>query len=261
MLNYSAFGFQLTDLLYYLFIYSFIGWVIETVYSTLEEGHFVNRGFLMGPFCPIYGFGSVALILSLSSVVGNIVWLFLGAMVITSVLEYITGIILEKSFHHKWWDYSNRPFNINGRICLRFSVYWGLLAVVLLRIIHPVIVNVLKTVPIQYGQTIIYVLITYSLGDLALTLISVIQFNSLLKEIHQLRLEGQKRLQYLRQTSVDGLEEALIDFRIRHESLLAKMESRHQRIIQAFPSLKSIHYQNALMDIKDRLREAGKHQR
>jgi len=114
----------LSDTVIYFVLYAFIGWISEVIYAAYEEKRFVNRGVLAGPICPIYGFGAV-LILGIDALIkpGTVpVYVSVAlAVVVTTVLEYITGYILEKNFNIKAWDYSNEEFNLHGRICLKFS--------------------------------------------------------------------------------------------------------------------------------------------
>ena len=112
------------ELVWIFIIYAFIGWCTEVSYAALDRGIFVNRGFLNGPYCPIYGCGVVIVVAALTPLKDNLLILFAGSFLLTSILEYITGFILEKVFHNKWWDYSNKPFNLHGYICLKFSIYW-----------------------------------------------------------------------------------------------------------------------------------------
>ena len=113
-------------LLFYFIIYAFLGWCTEVVYAALNTGKFVNRGFLNGPICPIYGFGIAAIVAFLAPVSNNPALLFAGSAIITSAIELITGWIMEKAFNTRWWDYSTMPFNIGGYICLKFSIAWGI---------------------------------------------------------------------------------------------------------------------------------------
>ena len=123
-----------------IFIYSFLGWCAEVVFAACRRGIFVNRGFLNGPVCPIYGFG-VALVLGLlEPVKSSFLLLFFGSMLLTTALEFIIGFIMESFFHDKWWDYSNNPFNIKGYVCLEFSIIWGLACVLVVDVIHPLAV-------------------------------------------------------------------------------------------------------------------------
>ena len=110
------------EYLAFFVIYAFLGWCAEVIFNTINTGHFVNRGFLSGPVCPIYGFGMVIVVFCLTPLQKNWMLLFFGSMFLTSALEWITGYVLKKVFHTSWWDYSNQPFNLGGYICLRFSI-------------------------------------------------------------------------------------------------------------------------------------------
>ena len=120
---------HILELFLHFVFYSFLGWVAETIYCSLLQGKFVYRGFLSGPVCPIYGFGAIFVITLLQPFKENILMLFLMGVVITSTLEYITSYLLEVIFHMKWWDYSKRKFNINGRVCAWNSSLFGILSV------------------------------------------------------------------------------------------------------------------------------------
>ncbi|HVI41432.1 MAG TPA: putative ABC transporter permease, partial [Anaerovoracaceae bacterium] len=121
---------MLLNLTCYFIIYAFLGWCTEVVYAAAKTGQFVNRGFLNGPYCPIYGFGVLFVIYLLHPVIDNLLYIFLGSVLITSAIELAGGYILEEIFHQKWWDYSDMPLNIGGYICLFFSLMWGLACLV-----------------------------------------------------------------------------------------------------------------------------------
>ena len=120
------FGFSVYQLLWYFFIYAVLGWCVEVIFCTATTGQWVNRGFLNGPLCPIYGFGMVIVLLCLTPLQGSLPLLFLGSFLLTSALELVTGFVLKKAFHTTWWDYSDQPFNLGGYVCLGFSLAWGL---------------------------------------------------------------------------------------------------------------------------------------
>lgn len=124
-------------------IYSFIGWLIEVIVTLKSDKRFVNRGFLLGPYCPIYGTSSIIMILYLSKYQDNFITVFLLAVVICSVMEYLVSYIMEKLFKARWWDYTNRRFNINGRVCLENSIWFGLLGVLLIYVINPFLYNLI----------------------------------------------------------------------------------------------------------------------
>lgn len=173
-------NFNLYNLIYFFVFYSFSGWCLEVLYYFKNERRFVNRGFLYGPFCPIYGFGVVFLVTFFSAYKDNIFLLFLLGFFFTSVLEYFTGLFLEKTFKSKWWDYSDDPLNIQGRVCLPYSLLWGAGEVVIVNIIHPIITNVIKNIPRPFGEIFISVIIIYLIIDFTLTIASLMQFDKLL---------------------------------------------------------------------------------
>jgi uncharacterized membrane protein len=126
-----------TVLMSWFLIYSFLGWVYETMYCSLEAGHYVNRGFLFGPFIPIYGLCIVSAILLLSDRCLNKISLFIGSAFIASFFEYLTSLWMEVVFGRRWWDYSGKFLNINGRICLGAAVVFGIFGVVIIKYLHP----------------------------------------------------------------------------------------------------------------------------
>lgn len=143
----------------YFIIYSFFGWLFEVAYAYTHQGKFVNRGFLHGPFCPLYGFSSVIIITLLNPFKHNFILLFVMSTILTSVIEYVTGFLLEKVFNQKWWDYTEDPFNLHGRICLLFSLMWGVACVLIIKIVQPIFAALLSF--ISY-KMMIYVCIGFA---------------------------------------------------------------------------------------------------
>ena len=133
---------QLNDmqkLVLYFVIYSFLGWILETIFALFVLGKFVKRGVLYGPVCPIYGFGAVLIILTLKKFKGKKTKEFFISMIVFSVFEYVVSWLFEMIFHLRWWDYSNDIGNINGRISIAYSVAWGVIGLVFNEKIHPFI--------------------------------------------------------------------------------------------------------------------------
>ena len=128
---------RIYSLLLYFFIYSFLGWCTEVAYATVKERRFVNRGFLNGPWCPIYGVGVSAVVTLLDGFRDSLLLLYLSSLVLVTLIEGMTGFIMDKIFHHKWWDYTGLPLNIGGYVCLPFSIAWGAACVVIVKGIHP----------------------------------------------------------------------------------------------------------------------------
>jgi|LFRM01.1.fsa_nt_gb uncharacterized membrane protein len=163
--------------LWFFIIYAILGWCIEVTFQTVTKGKFINRGFLNGPVCPIYGFGMIILLYFLSPFTDNLILLFIGSVVLTSVLEFITGFVLEKVFHDKWWDYSDRPFNIKGYICLSFSIMWGLAAVFVIEIVHPPISKFVSILDNNFGNILLVLFISYFIADFLVTIFAILKIN------------------------------------------------------------------------------------
>lgn len=128
----------------YFMIYAFFGWLMEVVCKLVQLKKFVNRGFLLGPICPIYGYGVLGIVLLIGNDKSDVLDVFLKSILICSVLEYLTSYFMEKKFKARWWDYSNKKFNINGRICLETMLPFGILGTVIVYIVHPFVVNVVN---------------------------------------------------------------------------------------------------------------------
>lgn len=128
-------------------IYSIMGWLMEVIVTLIEKKRFVNRGFLIGPYCPIYGIGALFVISLLNDYLEKPLGLFILSIVICSLVEYIGSFLLEKIFKTSWWDYSNKKFNINGRICLETMIPFGLGCLLIMYIVNPFFVNMLSKIP------------------------------------------------------------------------------------------------------------------
>lgn len=135
------------QLVWLFFLYSFIGWCGEVCVAAFSRRKFINRGFVNSPFCPIYGFGAVLFAVFLPELTSNLFFLFLAGMTLATVLEYITGLMMEKIFHQKLWDYSSLPLNLDGYICLPCSLLWGLLAILTLLFLNPILCRLFALVP------------------------------------------------------------------------------------------------------------------
>ena len=172
--------------LWIFFVYAFLGWCTEVSYAALRTGKFVNRGFLNGPVCPIYGCGVVVVLVGLTPLKGNFVLLFLGSVVLTSVLELATGFVLEKLFRQRWWDYSDKPFNLGGSICLEFSIMWGFACLFVVDILHPSIEFFIRLIPHTLGWVLLGLFSAAMAVDLAATVRTIAKLNRQLDQIDQL---------------------------------------------------------------------------
>lgn len=220
-------------------IYAVLGWILETIYSLFERKKFVNRGFLYGPLCPIYGIGSSILIVVLKNI-NNIFILFIAAIILTSILEYATGFILEFIFDSSWWNYSENKYNIKGRICLRFSIIWGTLATFLIKIVHPyILLYIYRICNIKY---IILFLIACLSIDFFMTILSLYNFSSIICNIKNLKLKYERERLNIRKCEIDKMKNLKNEFIIKKQQLLLGLSNRHKKILDIYPNIKSTKY-------------------
>lgn len=156
-------------------LFSFLGWILEVIYGVYIHKKFINRGFLIGPLCPLYGCGCVSLYLLLKSYADDPLMLFLASMVVCSIIEYFASYVMEKIFKTRWWDYRDKKFNINGRICLEMIVPFGLLGLGVVYILFPFVLNCLDRVPNIGIYIVTVVLLLIFIVDL------IVSFNVIMK--------------------------------------------------------------------------------
>ena len=159
-------NYTLYDAAMLFFAYSFLAWLAETTVATIKEKDFRNRGFASGPFCFIYGFTGVLLTIVLQDLRNNVFFLFLGTAVVATAVEWFTGKILEGMKQKKWWDYSNKKWNIDGYICLQYSLLWGILGFAAIQYANGLILNLFHLLPMLCRKILIWVLLAIGLLDL-----------------------------------------------------------------------------------------------
>lgn len=140
-------NYTIYDYLGLFFFYAFLGWLLETSVAAIRKKHMVNRGFLNGPLCAIYGITAVFMTRYLYELQSSPVFLFLGCMIIATAVEWLAGHALERIGHGKWWDYSNKKWNMDGYICLQYSVLWGILGLLAMKIGNRLCFTVLHLIP------------------------------------------------------------------------------------------------------------------
>lgn len=199
-------------------IYSFIGWLLEVITEYIHKKRFVNRGFLIGPYCPIYGFAALSMIILLRRYLKDPVALFIMAIVICSIMEYFTSYVMEKLFHAKWWDYSNNKFNINGRICLETMIPFGIGGLLLMYFINPFIVNCLNMLPLLILKIVAIVIFIIFLLD------NIVSFKV---------IAGLKNYRF-----TDVKDSTAEITKIVKDKILKSEHAFTKRLIKAFPNIK-----------------------
>ncbi len=227
----------------YFLIYCFLGWICECTYVSVPKGHFVNRGFLYGPYIPIYGFGAMIAVYPLMYFQHQPILVFLFGVLFTSLLEYFTSWAMEKLFHSRWWDYSCRRFNLNGRICLLNSTLFGLMSLFAVYVVHPLMTDFIYGIPLR---VLIVCLVVYSIVfmiDFAFTLRALIRQRKIVDrikvEMEQFRADFEKeqavRMERLMQQR-DGLEkstrEKLAEFERQRKAYMDASDAARQALTE-----------------------------
>lgn len=235
-------------------IYAFLGWCTEVAYAALETGKFVNRGFLNGPVCPVYGCGVLVVIVILTPLKENFLVLFLGSIILTSVIEFITGFLLEKLFHNQWWDYSNEHFNICGYVCLKFSILWGIACTLIMDVIHPTIYKIIRLVPKLPGTILLVFFCIAFAVDLVITVSTILKFNEHLKMLDELGAKIKVVSNEIGENIYEGVTTVLEksdDFKETMEIKSTEFSENHEELVENLSNLK-----NSISDKKESLTES-----
>lgn len=198
------------------FIYSFAGWLMEVIRVSKKEKKFVDRGFLIGPYCPIYGYGVLLITILLRKYTDDIIVTFFMSLIICGTLEYLTSYLMEKIFKARWWDYSDRKFNINGRICLENLIPFGIGGCIIVYIINPFLLGIIDFVP----DIIMHILLTFLLigyiTDLIVSLKIILNLKIVKKELKD---------------NTDEISEKV-------KKIILRKSRLYRRLVNAFPRIK-----------------------
>ena len=287
-------GFSLYQILAFFLIYSCLGWCLEVIYAAVSTGQLVNRGFLNGPVCPIYGFGMIIVLFTLSPLADNLLLLYIGGVILPSVLELAGGWALYKLYHTRWWDYSDFPFNIGGYICLEFSLIWGLAIVMVVKVFQKYVESQASHTPATWEWIVIAVLYAVYLTDFIVTVAVIRGLNKKLTKLDKvssdLRIVSDKLSNTLATTTIDTAqkvgegkvqaalakaelleataaqkEKSIEMLRMKKSELQAQFDelsssiTNHTvfgqgRIIKAFPEMKHRDYFELIQELKKKLK-------
>lgn len=245
-------GLSFSDMLLYFLLYAVVGYMLEVIFATLVLGKFVNRGFLNGPWCPIYGFGVLVVALTLKPISNDLLLLFIGSVFVTSAIEFVTGFVLEKVFNQKWWDYSDAPFNIGGYICLKFSLLWGAASVFVVKLIFPFTDLIASLLRNKFGICLLFSLLFLMLTDLAATVVSIAGIKKKLRLMDSIASKLKEN-----SNNVGGfLSEETLELKKKFDSVSEQLEKgSSKRIFNAFPNLKKDHSKK-LSDLRRNIDES-----
>ena len=184
------------------YLYCFLGWCFESTVVSVQQRRVVNRGFLRGPMLPIYGFGATILLHVSLPLYNRPAALFLASMAAATVFEYAVGVIMEKLFKVKYWDYSEHRFQFQGRICLQSSLCWGFLGLILARVIHPPVEWIVAGLPFVLLIVVDILFTAAFAGDVAVSVRTALDLAKLLEELDELRAQGAQLRQELSESAL-----------------------------------------------------------
>ncbi len=232
-------AYHLSQWLIFFFIYSFIGWIWESCYVSARKRHWVNRGFLHGPMLPIYGSGAIVILVSTIGV-REYPWLiFFFGLIAATALEYVTGAVMERMFHVRYWDYSNQKFNLNGYICVSSSLCWGVFSVLLVRVVHVPIERAVLDIPLIAADIAAMVLTVITSVDLTQSFNEAMDFKRVLVQLEESREQIRKLQEKVRAASEEKLEEyrqrsdeLVGEYRQRADELVAEYRRRSEQLLE-----------------------------
>lgn len=201
------------------YIYAFLGWCAEVVFAAANEGVFVNRGFLLGPVCPVYGISVVTVLLLLRPLAGSVILLFIGSGVVITVIEFIVGLLAQKVMKQRLWDYTEQPFNIKGYVCLKFSLLWAVGGVVAVRVIQPVTLRLIALIPQTAGIVLLCVFSAIFIADIILTFSEALRLPRQAKVLDDIE-KGIVALS-------DGIGTGLYEGTVRSVEIKAELDERY----------------------------------
>lgn len=254
MWDFQIAGEDLYHILNWFFIYSFLGWVWESSYVSVKEKRPVNRGFVTGPVCTIYGFGAVSVYLILKPISNNLLYLYLGGVIVPTILEYLTAVLMEQIFHMSWWDYSKNRFNFQGRICLGASLGWGIFSMILFYVFQPFVNWITALYSVTFGKVLVTLAALVYAADFGMSFLNAMQvgerlgrMDELLEETAELRKRLEMRMDALAAFTAgmtaaeykNHLEERIRALHSRYEQMKARSSRLNRRVMNAYPNLKS----------------------
>ena len=238
---------KIFEILTYFLIYSFLGWVIESIFRSIIEKKIINTGFLKGPICPIYGIGALIMSFVLDGLSNNLICLFIASMIILTIWEYIVGVFLEKTFHTKYWDYSDHKINFQGRICLTNSIYWGILGVVFVKYIHPFMQEIIEKVNIDVLHFVITITSIVFVVDVITSIVKVKNIKPALERIEELNNEIKEKLAEIKSIRneksteksdiADNIQKIIDELNEKRNNIILRLYRNIYRLKKAFPAI------------------------
>ena len=217
----------------FFFIYGFLGWCYESVYVSIKHKRWVNRGFVRGPLLPLYGSGAILLLFVTIPFRENLFLMFVSGAIGATLLEYVTGVAMEALFKVRYWDYSKRKFNFQGHICLAATTLWGVFAIVIVKVVHRPIENLVMSLPESIIEIFVMVVTVVFAADFALSFKAAMDIRDVLIKLEEVQREMermQKRLDVILAFAEDSREQAVMNTYERLDELTESLEERFARV-------------------------------
>ena len=265
-------GVDLYHVLAWFWLYSFCGWIWESSYVSIRQKKLVNRGFVNGPLLTLYGTGAVMVYLILRPFEANVWALYFGGVIVATVLEYVTGVLMETIFHAHWWDYSNQKFNFQGKICLSSSIAWGFFTLGLFYILQPIAVKVVNLVSDTTGEIIVSVVTVCYLVDFGFSAAAAFQLGQKMRSLEKTWGEFLKYLQKSRFNQLaEEMNAKVQQYRAEYsrDKMKEYLAEKRQTLSEAMEQMQKLEKErkeaegrrNPLSESKNRLMELGAEQK
>lgn len=230
----------------YLFcFFGFLGWIWETTFVSIKEKRYINRGFLRSPFIPIYSFGSLIIIYSLNYLASlfenkqtdHIIFVFFFTLFSCSTLEYLVSYLMELLFESRWWDYSYKRFHLNGRICLDYSIGWGIGGTILYFILYPIALGLFQTIRPQVHSVLLISIYLVLFVDLVNTTRELVTVRTVLMEMKHLTfLYKDKMSHFMRVEVIQATDDYILDFKEQLNKLSQQLMEKNPRFFKKYPN-------------------------
>lgn len=235
---------MLDKIIFYFIIYSFLGWCLESIYKTIILKKPTNSGFLYGPFCPMYGLGAVIMI-ALGRISNNVFIIFILSFIFFSLWEYVVAVVLEKLFKTKYWDYSHLKYNFQGRVCLKNSIYWGILGVLLIFVLQPILTSMAEKIPSNILIYINTILCLAIFVDFIITVFKIMFIDKKIRQVFEITDTIKEKLSELKNSTIlekahkENLQKVVAELKEKQNILKIKVYKRIIRLRKAFPEMNS----------------------
>lgn len=248
------YSYSMVQWLFFFYTYCFLGWCVESANVSIRTGHLVNRGFIRGPFLPLYGSGALMMLVASMPFQDNIVLTYISGCIGATALEYVTGVVMEALFQVRYWDYSNQKFNFQGHICLRTTLSWGFLTIFMTEIIHKPIERFVFSMPGNVLGYATFFLTVYISVDFALSFKTALDLRRVLAKMQRVKEELERmhrRLDVIIALNNDGKEQKRQERELKMDELVEGLEQRFSSIKETIQTAPGTYVNN----IRDEIAE------